>query len=288
MRAWILPIILLIFYHTASSQQQKKGLVIKRKVRILAVDLVNRPHEYLKKETIKIKNGNIKIQDSFQKVLIIRTDKKLVWKIDLIEKTYSEANFETIKKSIKSEVDKIKSAQKNVKGTDDEKEIDRILAGFGEIKKNLKVQIKWLKPEQTIADVKTKRVMVILGKERLIMNAFISSPDIYSKTYYLALKKIGALIKQVDEKIIEKIGFPLKGNFWHPLFLKRLNEQIIDTYHFKQEEIEDKEFELPQGYKRVPFSEIGEQPRRAKAKARLTKGFEEDELELEETTLPEE
>jgi hypothetical protein len=120
-------------------------LTIERKTKTVTFDSVNRKHIKGCKEIIKIKDGNVRIEDkTFGEVLIIRTDKKVVWKIDKIARTYSEISFDDIKTKRDKIIMDIEGTKSRISQTEEEKTIESIIQGLGKYTVEPKIEMAGL------------------------------------------------------------------------------------------------------------------------------------------------
>ena len=125
MKTLLLSVLLLL------QEPAANGVAIERTVRRTSIDSLGRRSEVLRKERILVKGGNLAILDlTFGERLIIRTDRKTIWKADALAREYAEFTFEAAAARRKAELDEIRAAKARVPGTGDEKELEELLQGF--------------------------------------------------------------------------------------------------------------------------------------------------------------
>src|SRR5262245_46054622 len=100
---------------------QTDGVVVDRRAKLKSRDTVGRASEIVRRETVKIQNGNVAIDDvTFGTRLVIRPDKKLAWVIDMQGGTYSELTFDDVARRRAQELAQLAEAKKRDRGTRDD------------------------------------------------------------------------------------------------------------------------------------------------------------------------
>lgn len=260
-------------------------LTIERKTKSSIFDTVNRKKYFSQREYLKIKDGNIKIENiTFKEILIIRVDRKLVWKIDTLKGTYSELSFEQIAKRKKEIMDEIKSTKNAVQGTEEEKNIDKILIDLGDISSDAKIEVKDIGSPIEIAGIKCIEKKVLVDN-RVVIDGFFTEELKEGESYFKALSQIGAFPSVLYDKIASFKGLILKGDFRYTLFADRVTT-TIETISISKDLINKEEFELPKELKKVPLLGFEEEPEQELQKPKEPrKDFYEDELDKESHPL---
>lgn len=259
-----------------------EGLTIERRVRLVARDLVGKPSEFHRRETVKIQNGLVAIHDvTFGTRLVIRPDRKLAWVIDTRGATYSEVTFEAVAERRKRVLADLADAKKRVAGTQDAEDIDRVTIGLGAYPNPPAVEARDTgKTEQVAGRRCVGREIVINGTDHPI-DVLVDPTLSDGIAYFDALAALGGFHPSVAEKLRGFGGFPLKGKVRYALFLDRVlsEEEVLSV---ARGEIADADFDLPADLKKVPLQgfdpDAGPKPEKPKD---FKPSWREDEIERE-------
>lgn len=285
--AWIklvvAPAVVLVPITTLSGPSQT-GLVIEKKSKQIFRDSVNRVKEIHKTEIVKIKGSLVKIYDAtFKKAIIVRPDKKLCWVLDMLDQRFSQVTFEEISKYHKELVSEIKMAKDRVKGSSDEKDLDTILIGYREFEK-INAEVKESGNVQKILNKDCKEKNVLVNKEFSDFTGFVDESIPEYVYYFESLALVGGFKQEVFKAMNKLKGFPIKGTMRYILFEDRV-ESKDEVIKIERVAIDDKEFEIPEGFLRVPLVPVQKwQPRSIKKPAKFKEEFTEDDIE--EKSLP--
>jgi len=245
------------------------GVAIERTVRRTTIDWLGKREETHRKELVLIKGSNLAIIDlTFGERLIIRTDKKKIWKVDPLAHEYAEFTFDEAAALRKAALDDVRAAKARVPGTTDEKELDAILEGFDQFAAAPKVELKTTGAQNE----------VILNGDRVRASVEVN-PKVKAPGWVEALAAVGAFHPAIAEKLRELGGVPTKGTLRYSLFLERIIEQI-DVTAAQAREIPDAQFDLPPGLIRAPLKGFEHPPERKLSRPpQLRQTFKEDEGE---------
>ncbi|MCE9581412.1 MAG: hypothetical protein K8T20_02730 [Planctomycetes bacterium] len=90
-----------------------------------------RPERTNRRETLWIADGRVRSDDRVSRESwIVRTDKKVIWRLDHALKTFTEVTFEEAAKARADAADDLKAALARVAGSEDEPELRRFLDAF--------------------------------------------------------------------------------------------------------------------------------------------------------------
>jgi len=228
-------------------------LTIERKVKLSIFDTVSKKMLEAHKECLQMKGGNVRIENiTFGEVLIIRTDKKLVWEIDKLRQTYVELSFKDIFDKRREILDNIKLAKNSVVGTEEEKDIDKILFDMGDVSPDIKINAEDTSLEDEVVGIKCKKKKIYVGNKILVDGYFT---DVFEEgsAYFESLTQIGAFPVSMTNCFATK-GLFLKGNLWYTLFDKRITA-TIETLSISKDIIKAEDFDIPNNFKREFFGD---------------------------------
>ncbi len=253
----------------AGQEPAVNGVAVERTVKRVSIDWLGRKQEIQRKERLLIKGGSFALIDlTFGERLIIRTDRKKIWKADPLAREYSEFTFDEAAARRKARLDEIRAVRARVPGTTDEKELDDLLQGFDQFAAPPQVELKSSGAQREL----------ILNGDRVRISVEVND-KIRAPGWLEALAATGAFHPAVAEKLKELGGLPVKGTLRYALFLDRIVEQFEVT-SIQPREISDAEFELPPGLTRVPLRGFDPPPARALSTPPVLKpSFKEDDGE---------
>jgi len=243
------------------------GVAVERTVKRVSIDWLGRKQETHRKERLLIQGGNFALIDlTFGERLIIRTDRKTIWKADPLAREYAEFTFDEAAARRKAGLDEIRAAKARVPGTTDEKELDDLLQGFDQFAAPPQVELKSTGAQREL----------ILNGDRVRISVQVND-KIQAPGWLESLAATGAFHPLVAAKLKELGGLPVKGTIRYALFLDRIIEQFEVT-SVQPREISDAEFELPPGLTRTPLRGFDPPAKRALSTPPLLKpSFKEDE-----------
>jgi len=244
MKTAALGILLLALPATAGSAQEPavNGVAVERTVKRITIDWLGRKEEIQRKERILIKGGNLAIIDlTFGERLLIRSDRRKIWKADPLAREYAEFTFEEAAARRKAILDAIRAAKARVPGTSDEKELEELLQGFDQFS---------LPPQVELKATGAQRELILNG-DRVRVSVQVND-KIQAPGWMEALAAAGAFHPLVADKLRELGGIPMKGTLRYVLFMDRIIEQFEVTA-VQPREIADAEFDLPPGMTRAPL-----------------------------------
>jgi len=244
MKTAALGILLLALPATAGSAQEPavNGVAVERTVKRITIDWLGRKEEIQRKERILIKGGNLAILDlTFGERLLIRSDRRKIWKADPLAREYAEFTFEDAAARRKAILDAIRAAKARVPGTSDEKELEELLQGFDQFSSPPQVELKATGAQREL----------ILNGDRVRVSVQVND-KIQAPGWMEALAAAGAFHPLVADKLRELGGIPMKGTLRYVLFMDRIIEQFEVTL-VQPREIADAEFDLPPGMTRAPL-----------------------------------
>lgn len=256
----------------ASAGEQEpavNGVAIERTVKRTSIDRLGRREEIQRKELVLVKGGNLAIIDlTFGERLIIRTDRKRLWKADPLAREVAEFSFDEAAARRKAGLDEIRAARARVPGTTDEKELDDVLQGFDQFDAAPQVELKASGAQRE----------VIVNGDRVRVSVQVND-QVQAPGWMDALAATGAFHPAVAEKLKSLGGVPMKGTLRYALFLDRIVEQFEVT-SVRPREIADAEFEVPAGLTRTPLRGFEPlPPRQLSTPPSLKASFREDDLE---------
>ena len=245
------------------------GVAIERTVKRTSIDWLGRREEIQRRELLLVKGNNLAIIDlTFGERLIIRTDRKRIWKADPLAREVSEFSFDEAAARRKAGLDEIRAARARVPGTSDEKELDDILAGFDQFAAAPQVELKATGAQREI----------LVNGDRVRLSVQVDE-KIQAPGWLEALAATGAFHPAVAEKLKGLGGIPSKGTIRYALFLDRIVEQFEVT-SAQPREIADAEFEVPAGLTRTPLRGFEPLPARAlTTPPALKPSFKEDDAD---------
>jgi hypothetical protein len=271
MRPLAASILLLAALGLARGEQDSssEGLVVERTVKRVSIDWLGRKEELQRKERLLIRGGNLAILDlTFGDRLIIRTDRKRIWKVDPLARTYADFSFDEAAARRKAGLDEIRAAKARVPGTADEKELEDILQGFDQFATAPEVELK----------VSGAQRELILNGDRVRLSVQIND-KVRAPGWMEALSATGAFHPAVAQKLKDLGGLPVKGTIRYALFLDRIIEQFEVT-STQSREIADAEFDLPPGLVRAPLRGFEPPPARTfSVPPQLKASFKEDDAD---------
>jgi hypothetical protein len=272
--AWLLLLLApLLPARAAQDTGAPEGLAVERTVKRVTIDWLGRKEEVQRKERLLIRGGSLAIIDlTFGERLVIRADKKRIWKADPLARTYAEFSFEEAAKLRSARLDEIRAAKARVPGTSDEKELDDILQGFDQFASPPQVELK----------VSESQRELILNGDRVRLSVQVNE-KVQAPGWLGALASAGAFHPAVAEKLKALGGLPVKGTIRYALFLDRVVEQFEVT-SVQAREIADAEFDLPPGLTRAPLKGFESPPaRKFTVPPALKASFKEDEADRPKT-----
>jgi hypothetical protein len=257
----------LILLFLAAQENGSNGVAIERTVKRTTIDWLDKRAEIQRKEVLLIKGSNLAIIDlTFGERLIIRSDRKKIWKADPLAGEYAEFTFEEAAALRKAALDGVRSAKARVVGTPQEKELEGILEGFDQFAKEPQAELKSADAQRDI----------LLNSDRVRVSVQVD-PKLHAPGWMEALSAAGAFHPSVAEKLKELGGLPMKGTLRYALFLDRIVEQFTVTA-VQPRDIADVEFELPKGLVRAPLKGFEQPPERKLSKPpTVNRSFKEDE-----------
>ena len=271
MKIAALSLLLLALPTTVGSAQEPavNGVAVERTVKRITIDWVGRKEEIQRKERILIKGGNLAIFDlTFGDRLLIRADRKKIWKADPLAREYAEFTFDEAAARRKSALDMIRAAKARVPGTSDEKDLEELLQGFDQFASPPQVELKSSGAQREL----------ILNGDRVRVSVQVND-KIQAPGWMDALAAAGAFHPLVADKLRELGGIPMKGTLRYVLFMDRIIEQFEVT-SVQPREIADAEFDLPPGLTRVPLRGFDPAPARAlSTPPALKPSFKEDDAD---------
>lgn len=263
MKSLLLSVLLL------AQEPAANGIAIERTVKRTSIDWLGRREEVQRKELLLVKGGNLAIIDlTFGERLIIRTDRKRLWKADPLAREVAEFSFEEAAARRKAGLDEIRAAKARVPGTPEEKELEDVLQGFDQFAAEPQVELKASGAQREVL-VNGDRVRVSVQ-----INDKVQAPG-----WLDALAATGAFHPAVAAKLKDLGGLPSKGTLRYALFLDRIVEQFEVT-SAQPREIADAEFEVPPGLTRTPLRGFEPTPPRAlSVPPALKPSFKEDDAD---------
>lgn len=263
-------------------------LVFRRSVRLRVTDAVNKETEIQRKETVTLAPDKMRIEDeTFGTLLIVRLDRGVVYRADLLMGTFSEATLEHIAQRRRAFLSDVREWRRRVEGTEDARELDRILLGFQDIDIQ-SVELRSTGQQATVAGRAAGERQLIINSNVECFRYFIDDSLPQGEWYFGILTRLGCFNERVAEKIRTIRGLPLKGRLRASWFLERIvsEEEVLSV---EQKAVDDAVFELPQGLKtRVHFAGLDEPLRRVVPKpSEVERTFNEDEIEEQQNPFRE-
>lgn len=265
-----------------------KALVFRRAVKLRITDAVNKETEVHRKETVTLTKDRLRIEDeTFGTLLIVRLDKGAVYRADLMMGTYSEATLEHVAQRRRAFLADVREWRKRVDGTDDAKELDRILLGFQDIDIQ-SVDLRATGQQATIANRAATERQLIINSNIECFRYFIDESLPQGEWYFDILARLGCFNERVAEKLRGVKGLPLKGRLRASWFLERITSEE-EVLSIEQKDVDDAVFELPKDLKtKIHFAGVDDPPRRQIAKpSQVKRGFEEDDIEEQQNPFRE-
>lgn len=273
-------IILLCGFTVCLSSLLNADLTLHRKVNWVIYDTVGRKRVLGKREIVYIRDGKIRIDDlTFGKVLIVRSDKRVLWKIDILNQTYSELTFDRIIERRRQIIDEIASTKRHLDDKKELKNIDNILWGLGglNLDRDIDAEVKEYQQTKQILGYLCSHVKLMLGK-RVIIDGWFAK-DLREGAQYLAsLAEIHGFPCAVSKKLGGLTGCMLQGDLRFILLSERITSSQEVTKIIKGR-IPQGKFELPKGLKKVLAKGFEEKPFKPDVRPRPRKDFYEDELD---------
>jgi len=265
-----------------------EGFVLERNVKAWSMDTLGRIREIHKQERVKYQDGNLLIEDlTFGEKLLIRTDKRTVWKSDPLAGTYSELTFDQLRARQEEVLKEIQSVRERVKGAPDEEELKWLLFGYGRFDVEPTVEVRSTGKSATIAGRNVSANDLILnGNVYLFSEAYVD-PSLPTVGYFETLGQISTLPEKLLRRFKEVGGIPLRGRMSHVHFLDRVrSEEEVTTVNAAS--VSPSDFEPPTGLKRVPLKGFeGPEPRKIEKPKELQKSFKEDDIDRAQNPLRE-
>lgn len=256
------------------------GVVLERTVTLTLTDTLNRRREIRRKEIVRLRGGDLSITDlTFGERLIIRSGAKKILKADPLRGEYSEYSFEEAAALRKRALDEIRAAQDRVPDTAEAKELEAILEGYDVFRAEPRVELA----KNPAGD----RVLLVNGGQ-LRFHVPAGAALVSAAGYFEVLSAAGAFHPAVAAKLKDVGGLPGKGRLRYVLFLERVLEDYTVTAS-RNEEIDDAEFEVPPGLKKVPLRGFDRAAERKPPKPdQFRRDFREDDIDRQNNPLRQE
>jgi len=211
-----------------------------------------------KKRTQKlyIKGDKLKLVDEEAGVeCIVRLDKRLIWEIDRNKKTYVETHFDYFEQKRKEREENRLRCIRLLNKKDPLKR--RLLAsqmGYkldkdGNVVEEITARTEWVEGEFEVMGKKCRRVR-IFEDERQVFELWLTKevklPESVMRFYRESGLLSEAVCKELDK--LRGEGFPLKLSA--DIDVGAISVRVeAEVKSLKEKDLDDKEFELPQGYK---------------------------------------
>lgn len=267
-----------------------RALVFRRAVKLRIVDAVNRETEIHRKETVTLTKDKLRVEDeTFGTVLIVRLDRGVVYRGDLMTGTYSEATLDHLAQRRRAFLADVREWRKRVEGTDDARELDRILLGFQDVDIQ-SVDLRATGRQATIAGRAATERQLIINSNVECFRFFLDESLPHGEWYFEILARLGCFNERVAEKIRGLKGLPLKGRLRASWFLERIisEEEVLSV---EQKDVDDAAFELPKDLKtKIHFAGVDDPPRRQiinPDRSQIKLSFKEDDIEEQQNPFRE-
>lgn len=270
------------------AQDAEKGFILERDAKLFLADPLWRLREIHRKERVQYQSGNLVIEDlTFGEKLLIRTDKKTVWRIDTLAGTYSELTFDQVKARQKEILTEIQGTLERVKGSQDEAELKALLLAYGWFESEPATEVKSLGKSATVAGRECVGKDFVVNGDTYLFSQVYVDPTLPAEGYFATLAQVSTFAPKVLEQLKGLGGVPLRGRERHILFIDRL---LLDSEATSVEvkEIPAAVFEPPTGLKKVPLKgfEVPEKRKIDRPKT-FEKSFKEDDIDRENNPLKE-
>lgn len=264
------------------------GFILERDAKLYLVDPLGRLREIHRKERVTYQDGNLVIEDlTFGEKLLIRTDKKTVWKIDTLGGTYSELTFDQVRARQTEILKEIQATLDRVKGTQDEAEIRGLLSAYGWYAAEPAAEVKSIGKSATVSGRECLGKDFVVNGDTYLFSQVYVDPTLPGEGYFATLAQVSTFPPKVLDQLKALGGVPLRGRERHIVFLDRLLVDV-ETTSVVVKDVPAEEFAPPSGLKKVPLKGF-EAPEKRKIDKPKTfeKSFKEDDIDRENNPLKE-
>lgn len=264
------------------------GFVLERNVKVWSADTLGRLREIHRRERVKYQDGNLLVEDlTFGEKLLIRTDKRTVWRVDPLAGTYSELTFDQVRARQEEVLKEIRSVRERVKGAPDDEELKWLLQGYGWFDSAPTIEVRSSGKRATIAGRGVSANDLILNGNIYLFSEVYVDPSLPTSGYFETLGRISTYPEPLLQRFKEVGGIPLRGRMSHVLFLDRIRSEEEVT-SIAAASIPITEFEPPTGLQRIPLKNFEKpEPRKVEKPKELQKSFKEDDIDREQNPLRE-
>ena len=239
---------LLFFIFLAGGRAHSQGLYWEQTV---TTSMTGKPHEmhtkgYLKPMKLKT------VSDEENRAVIIRSDKEVLYVINMKDKTYSEMTFKEFEGQMTKANEQMKEMQENMKDMPPEqrKMMEGMMKGMMGKKE---YEIKRMGEKKTIAGFSCEKVVMSEGDKEIgefWVTKDVGSMKNYAKDWSKLMEKIAqGPMAGMFRKLAELYGFVMES---------KVSGVTSTTTKLEKRSVGDSEFELPAGYDKVSAEKMGE------------------------------
>ncbi|GEM_PF-3168127 len=262
------------------------GFTLERTVKLWSVDTLGRLREIHRRERVKYQDGNLSIEDlTFGERILVRTDRKTVWRFDTLGGTYSELTFDQIRTRQQEVLQEIRAARERVKGALDEGELTALLQSYGWFDADPTVEARSNGKSDKVAGRECRGMNLIVGGDRYLFSEVFVDPSLPSGGYFEAVNRLSTFPDKTLSRFAELGGVPIRGTVRHVFFLERVSMDV-EAVSIATGDIPAIDFEPSlAGLKRVPLRGFEKLPTRKIDKPKEFGKNREDELDREQNPL---
>ncbi|MHC4605735.1 MAG: hypothetical protein ACYTAF_02210 [Planctomycetota bacterium] len=274
---------LLLLSGAAQDPPEQTALVVEWKVKWVARDVLQETREIQRRERVTLLPDRMRIDDlTFGTSWIVRADLGKVWVLNPMRGRCSELTFAEIRARQDAIARELGEAAKHVPGTQDEKDIRRILEGMGRYAKEPEVELKDTGEKKEVLGRECTGKAVVVDGEIHLVRVLTDPAFAEGAAFFGLLAKMGAFHPAVAKKLEGLGGFPVRGVIRYVFFGDRVTARV-EASSIGRKKIAKGTFSVPEGLKEVLLEGFEPAPEReAKKPESLKSSFKEDDIEREE------
>ena len=218
------------------------------------------------KQKLLLKGDKLKMADLEEPlVCVVRLDKKVIWEINDKEKTFVERHFSYFEKLRKDRLAQRNLEIREINGKQDAKvreeyarKLGYRLREDGSVDDAIVAQIQRTGEKKKVADYECERV-VVKEDERTVLDMWVTDKIKVPESLMKFYEGLSLFSKEVLEKVREVKGFPLELKMELEAGALSFKIEAQASKVDEAVQVNDKEFELPEGLKKVKeISDEGE------------------------------
>jgi len=257
-----LPFLCVFLPALGATQEPSAGdaLLLEWDVRRIERDWMDRRAEVHRRERITLMPDRMRVEDlTFGGAWIVRRDAGKVWKIDEDRGRYCELTFEQVRARQGEIAGILEAAAERVAGTEDERDLRRILEGMGRYSAQPRVELRDTGEKTALLGRDCVGKEVVVDGEIHLMSVFVDPARPEGADFFRLLSDVGAFHPEVAAALDRLGGTPMRGVLRYLEFGTRVTQEV-EVVRLEKTTALNGLFERLEGLERCPWQGFEEQP----------------------------